>query len=333
MNNFSKIGYEYGIKPRLLLAGDVEFSKCFVDANCLGVMYMFDRIKNIPVKILFIFKNEKPAEKFMTNLLQWVELSNNNGDAVDIEFIEENKGGYTIVITPNKEHLIERLTPPHLKNEISPIVMVAMQFKKIETVSPSFRLLRDRWNMAESIAIGYVIMSNGTVQKQSEKYFTKSKFKFHKDTSATTNKISDVYQRVKMAEYDGNDQYLKSLNKPEEIKLHRMNALRKYYPITYNKLEQQSWLINIISNMSAKYELAYIYQAICNLILFERLKQIDNLPNDFTGTGYPTNILEHILSTYESFKSYYPNDDFFTVEKIIIQISNDKHELSEYLKK
>ena len=330
MNNFSKIGYEYGIKPRFLLAGDVEFSKYFVDSNCLGLMYMFDRVENIPIKILFMFQNEKPAENFFGCLLRWVEQSNNNGDAVDIEFIEGNKEGYTIVIAPNKEHLIERLVPPLLKNEIEPIIMVPMQFKKIETASPSFRLLRDRWSMVKSIVIGYVIMSNGTIKNQSEKYFTKSKFKFYKDSSATTTKISDVYQRVKMTEHGDKDQYLESLNKPEEIKLHRMNALRKYFPITYSKLEQQSWLTNIISNMSAKYELTYIYQAICNLILFERLKQIDNLPNDFTGTGYPTNILEYILSTHESFKSYYPNDDFFTAEKIIIQISNDKHELSEY---
>lgn len=39
------------------------------------------------------------------------------------------------------------------------------------------------------------------------------------------------------------------------------------------------------------------------------------------------------MTTYESFDSYYPEDGFYTEERITKQIQNDKKELETYLNK
>lgn len=91
--------------------------------------------------------------------------------------------------------------------------------------------------------------------------------------------------------------------------------------------------MNLQQELNEKYENEIIVQAICNLILFERLKQEKDLSSDFTKAGYPTRILDYLISTYESFSSYFPTEDFFSIEKIEYQIKNDQRELNEYLKK
>jgi hypothetical protein len=119
----------------------------------------------------------------------------------------------------------------------------------------------------------------------------------------------------------------------EEIAGRRDEGIKTFFPVTYNKLNNQAWLSTLVQELNEKYEKDIIIQAICNLILFERLKREKDLSPDFTKTGYPINILDYLLSTFESFSSYFPTDDFFTMEKVENQIKNDQHELNEYLKK
>ena len=82
-----------------------------------------------------------------------------------------------------------------------------------------------------------------------------------------------------------------------------------------------------------RYTQDQIYQAICNLILFERIKKEDDLSNDFTEAGYPTRILEYLVNTFESFDTYVPNDSFFNSEILEEQIKRDINELQNFLSK
>jgi hypothetical protein len=119
----------------------------------------------------------------------------------------------------------------------------------------------------------------------------------------------------------------------KEVSERRKKEIRNFFPVTYNKLNNQGWLMNLQQELNEKYENEIIVQAICNLILFERLKQEKDLSSDFTKAGYPMRILDYLISTYESFSSYFPTEDFFSIEKIEYQIRNDQRELNEYLKK
>ena len=129
----------------------------------------------------------------------------------------------------------------------------------------------------------------------------------------------------------------KKLPKPpkesiEKIATRRTSEMKSYLPLTYNRLENL-WLGDIQKKLSQDYDPELVKQAICNLTIFERLKQFKDISPEFTKSGYPNNILDYLISTYESFDSYYPDDDFYSMERITRQIENDKKELETYLSK
>jgi hypothetical protein len=336
MNDFSKIGYEYGVKPYMILLGDIDFANYFVEAKCLGLIYAFGVDNNnnhIPVQIAFVFQNEEPAKKFLDCLLNWVKRSNDDGDAVSIEFIENDKGGYTIAISPEMNRFIERNVPTHLKDRISPRMIVQTQFKEIDSVSPSYQAFKANYKKAGKIAVGYVIGNINKIEKQSDKYFIKTEFNFHEKGNISQNSSAEIYDFIqKNKTFDKENRPKPPQETMEQISARRNSEIKTFFPVTYNQLHNQGWLSDLVQKLNKKYKEDIIIQAICNLILFERLKQEKNLSADFTKTGYPVNILDYLISTFESFSSYFPPDDFFTLEKIETQIKNDQHELNEYLK-
>jgi hypothetical protein len=337
MNDFSKIGYEYGIKPCMILIGDVDFANYFVEAKCLGMLYAFsidDDNNHIPVQLAFVFQNEEPAKKFLDCLMNWIERSNNDGDAVSIEFIENNKGGYTVAISPEMNRFTERNTPAHLKDRISPIMMIQTQFKEIDSVSPSYQAFKTNWKKAGKIAVGYVIGNPNKIEKQSDKYFIKTEFNFHEKGNIHQNSSAEIYDFIqKDKAFDKKNRPKPPKETMEQISERRNSEIKNFFPVTYNKLNNQGWLGDLVQELNKKYEKDIIIQAICNLILFKRLKKEKDLSADFTKTGYPINILDYLISTFESFSSYFPTDDFFVLERIENQIKNDQHQLNEYFKK
>lgn len=335
MKDFSKIGYDYGVKPFFMIVGDMEFSDLFRKANCIGVLYMFAKAENddmIPVQMAFIFKNEEPAKKFLDIILGWVEKSNNDGDAVDMEFIENNKGGYTIAISPEIERFTERMIPSNFKNKVTPLVMVQTHFKEIDNLGQNYFNFKNNYHKAKGIAIGYVIGSPSNIEKKSEKFFVKTKFKFHKENKIPKDSFSLSYKATKNI----SDFKLEDLPKPpkdtiEDINERRVSEMKSLLLLTYNRLEN-IWLGDLQKKLNKSYNSEIIKQAICNLTIFERIKRDENLAEDFTKTGY-NRILDYLLSSFESFDSYYPEDVFYTEEKVISQINNDKKELETYLNK
>ncbi|MFC5683594.1 hypothetical protein ACYE2N_00495 [Flavobacterium sp. MAHUQ-51] len=336
-NNFTNIGFDYGVKPFLMLVGDIEFSDLFTKADCRGVSYIFRQGKNqeemIPVQMAFIFQNEEPAEKFMDILLGWISKSDDDGDAVNIEFIENNIGGYTIAISAEVNRFLDRMLPKQLKNRVTPLIMLQTHFKEIDTLGQNYINFKTNYSKAGSIAIGYVIGSKEKIIKQSIKYFVKKEFNFSKESDIADSIAALSYNAVKEEKlFDSS-----KLSKPpkesvEEISQRRSAEMKTLLPLTYNRLNNL-WLGDIQGKLCKNFDVELVKQAICNLTIFERLKQMDDLALDFTKEGYPNRIQDYLLETYESFDSYYPSDDFYTEERIINQIENDQKELENYLKK
>ncbi|MDR6460481.1 hypothetical protein J2786_003615 [Chryseobacterium vietnamense] len=336
-NNFTKIGFDYGVKPFFILLGDMEFSDLFKKADCRGVVYIFRQGENeeemIPVQMAFMFQNEEPAEKFMDNLLGWISKSNDEGDAVSMEFIENNEGGYTIAISPEIDRFHNRMIPKNLRNRVTPIFMVQTHFKKIDTLGQNYLNFKANYSKADGIAIGYVIGNANKIIKQSKKYFIKKDFHFCKQDDISNNSTAMTYKAVKgKSSFDPSKLPKPPKESIEKITERRVSEMKSLLPLTYNKLNNL-WLGDIQKKLSETYDFEIIKQAICNLTIFERLKQMDNLSPDFTKEGYPNRIQEYLLGTYESFDSYYPSDDFYTEELIVNQVKNDQRELENYLKK
>ncbi|MGB5988697.1 MAG: hypothetical protein WBG43_03030 [Marinifilaceae bacterium] len=336
MNNFSQIGFDYGMKPYLIAVSDMEFSDLFIEAKCLGILYAFEKGNDgvdIPIGLYFLLKNEEPAKKFLDILLTWIEKSNNDGDAVAMDFIENNKGGYTIAISPEITRFTKRMIPTHFKNKVSPIIIEQFHFKGIDSLGRNYLNFKTNYNLSDRITIGYVLGSTTKIEKHSERYFKKMNFNFYTENNIPNNSLALCYK----ATQDISDFNPRDLPKPpkesiQDISKRRISEMKFLLPLTYNKL-QNLWLGEIQKNMSVVYDTPIIKQAICNLTIFERLKNEKELLKEFSEEGYTMAILEYLLDTYESFDSYFPNDDFYTEERVLSQIINDKKELETYLSK
>ena len=58
-NDFSNIGFDYGVKPFFMLVGDIEFSDLFKKADCRGMLYIFEKSETeemIPVQMAILPK-------------------------------------------------------------------------------------------------------------------------------------------------------------------------------------------------------------------------------------------------------------------------------------
>ncbi|MDP5199006.1 hypothetical protein [Flavobacterium sp. DG2-3] len=334
--DFSKIGFDYGLKPHLMLVGDPEFSKLFLAGKCIGLCYEFSKDKEDLIKpesLSFIFENEKPAEDFFKILLNWIDKSNGDGNAVAMDFIETDEGGYTLGISPDRKRFIDRMVPKSHKEKVSPVAMLFTQFKEIPTLSKSYLDFKNNINNIDNLCIGYVIAKGEKIIKKGEKHFFKTEFNFYEENNISEDNMAAVYHAVKKQ----SDLVKKPRPKPtehlvQELGKRRLLEMKSYLPLTLNRL-QNKWLEIIIEKLEKEYEKDQIVQAICNLTIFERLKQNVDLSSDFTGQGYPNRILDYLLFTFESFDSYYPDDDFYTEERIIQQIQNDKNELTQYFNK
>lgn len=334
--DFSKIGYDYGLKPHLMLMGDPEFSNLFKAAKCIGLCYEFSKDEKdliIPESLSFIFENEKPAEDFFNILLKWIDKSNGDGNAVALDFIETNEGGYALGISPDMKRFIDRMVPKSHKEKVTPVAMLYTQFKEIPTLSKSYLDFKNKIKNIEQFSIGYVIAKGEKIIKKGEKRFFKTEFNFFEENNTSEDNIVFVYRAVK----NQSDLVKKSMPKCTELPVkelaeRRLLEMKSYLPLTLNRL-QNKWLEETMEKLERKYEKDQIVQAICNLTIFERLKQNVDLSSDFTGQGYPNRILDYLLFTFESFDSYYPDDDFYTEERIIQQMQNDKNELTQYFNK
>lgn len=320
-------GFDFGIKPNYMIVGDIEFPVLFQQAECLGIAYIFEKINNklLPVQIAFQFKNKEPADKVMSIFMNWVSRSNNDGDAVDLTFIEKKDGTYAVAISPEQNRLIQRLVPKDLLKRVNPLLTVMTHFKQMQTQSKNYFNFKENIKDIEKIAVGYVVGDPNQKDNWGKEFFKKKVFSFVKEGEIPqgSNAISYGAKGTKLGKE-------KTLPKDsiEQISERRITEIRTLMPITLHKI-QNLWLSDLVGKLMEAYNDIVIKQAICNLIVEARIKK-DTVSDQPIKVG-EIERLQFLISTYESFDSYYPDDNFFTIEKIKEQINKDQKTLADYL--
>uniref|UniRef100_UPI0027B89F32 hypothetical protein n=1 Tax=Dysgonomonas sp. TaxID=1891233 RepID=UPI0027B89F32 len=117
----------------------------------------------------------------------------------------------------------------------------------------------------------------------------------------------------------------------EDISKNRLKEILNYLPITSDKLNKL-WLNDVINELTPQFSIDLIKQAICNLIIIERIKKNTDFCRNIKKLNSFT-LLEYLVFNFESFDSYFPLDHFFRKGKILRQMQNDKKELNAYLKR
>lgn len=319
----AQFGLDYGLKPDFVILSDTSFQQNFSKAKCIGLAYIHCPDKNgykIPCELGFLVEDEDFADKFLDSLIAWKEKSGDS-KAVDLEFIEYLNGDYMLSISPNVPILIQRIIPEHMQEHVNPSVIFVAQGKGGMRISDNYKDFRDNYVEGRNIAIRYFIVDkNNHISKRSEKYFLKTEFKFYKEgqlegSSLINPIINTNLKRSRPPKIDKDNQ--------DFIK-RRSDKLRYFFPVTVQKLKTEGWLEGTIKGVSTKYSKDQITQAVCNLILFERMKQ-SNVPTINTvEKGYDLKIIEYLSENYESYSSYFPETESFTKQKIERQIRLDE---------
>jgi hypothetical protein len=330
-----EFGYDMGVKPRMIIVGDMEFANHYHSAVCIGIGYIFKKAPDqtmIPVEMGFMCIKENEADKFLDSLLSWVENSGGDGEAVAIEFIEQNNGDYVVSISPEQMRLIKRTVPKNLQNKVDPIMMIIAQGKGGIKISKNYLDFKNGYKEGKRIVVRYYIVENNQITKASEKYFVKTTFKFYKQSEIPPDSISRaLFSKNKSLKGLKPQKLLNPSIK--QIADNRIQNLKTFFPILHTKFFNDGWLKNLFEQFKNAYSESEFLQAVCNLVLLERLKK-DNPDNiNIEEPGLDMRILLHLTKTYESFSSYTPTETYFTKESLAKQLSLNKNYLSEYLSK
>jgi len=135
------IGFDYGIKPNILVMSDVEFPNLIHEGKVRAVAYgrlPYYELLNEPMFVSLVFEDDEKGEECFKHFKEWINNSNNS-EAVSLSFIELNNGGYTVCVYPDYALLIDRCIPHELQKKVHPIIFTPISFPiTVERVSQQF---------------------------------------------------------------------------------------------------------------------------------------------------------------------------------------------------
>lgn len=331
-NDISQLGFEFGLKLPFSIIKDPKFSDDFRAAKCIGLLYLWDQTSTglFPKALVFLFEHETPADNFFAALLKWVEDAEKDGDIVAIDFIETNDGGYTAAIYPEPHRLEKTEIPEYIRDRVVPYFITVTQYKEIPQISDNYLNFKKLYNKSRKIRIGYAIGNITRMEKLKSNSFFKTEFHFYKEDNQD-NPVCLLYKGIREKNNDTSKFPKPPITTKEQIEERRNEELKVFFPITMHKLSN-GWLITLIEKLYSQ-GTSNINQAICNLIFLERLKILKQSDTSLQIPTTPAAYLNLLLKNYEAFNSYFPSDDFFTEEKILNQIKNDKNLLDKLLRK
>jgi hypothetical protein len=331
-----EFGLDYGVKPRLILVADLSFAEYFQKGKCTAVVFIHcpDHLGNlITTELGFQFEVEEYAEKFMDCLMRWVKDSDDDGDAVELEFIERLDGEYMVGIAPEKHRFLKRMIAPLLMDRVDPMFTMLTQGKGGMRIGENYTLFKSQYIKGRRIPVRTFIGKGTEIQKVGERYFVKTEFKFSKEGELLPDSLGHGLLAKKSKRFNPKNFQRKGGVEMATIEKRRMEELRHFYPLLLGKIERENWLEEVIISIPPHISRSEVIQAICNIVLLERLKQSNPREVKTDAPGYDINLLQHLLHEVESFGSYFPPNELFTKALIKKQAKLDKKYLTEYLQK
>ena len=331
-----EFGFDYGLKPRLMLVSDLSFAEYFQKAKCVGITFIHcpDSLGNqITTEVGFMCEIEEYADKFMDSLMQWVIDSGDDGDAVELDFIERLDGEYLVGIAPNIDRFLKRMIDPMLMDRVDPIFHMMTQGKGGMRIGENYSLFKKQYVEGRRIPVRTFIYKDGKIQKINERYFVKTKFKFSKEGALSHDSLGHGLLAKKNKRFNPEKFKRKSRVDMAPIEIRRMEELRHFFPLLLDKIERENWLGAVIASIPPHISHPEVIQSICNIVLLERLKQSNPREIKTDRPGFDMDLLQHLLQQVESFGSYFPPEELFTKALIKKQAKLDKNYLTEYLQK
>jgi hypothetical protein len=329
------IGYDYGIKPRIMIIGDMQFPALLRDGFiALGYSYapQFGVLSNVPLLVM-IFNDENIAEECFSSFNIWC-YNSKDGDAISVSFIEFETGEYGLCVYPEFQQLIDRSIPKSYISDIEPIVLGTGFLKMFPKISESYR------HFKSVVKESSFILAPGTMDYGPilDLGIIKKRIYFHQEKEISEQTMeSFLLQSHKSNEIEkpfkipfGTKTNLKEIHELRETQLSR------FFPVSLEYLRFNSEFLQIKTQLNQKgYYDWQIYQAACNIIIKHRTPEIfnkdPNLSNELQKDKIKTEILKYLCDNFEDISMPYPSLDFLSISEICKQIKADSFELIYHL--
>ncbi|MGA8730910.1 MAG: hypothetical protein WB608_19295 [Terracidiphilus sp.] len=275
----SRIGYDYGISARALLAIDTAFIDLLYDAKIVGCAYglMSSTDSNVPMRILsLVAQNENPARGAFEVFKLWADAT--EADCVQVEILILAGGGYLLTIGPEPNRSSVRLAG--YGSLLEPITMACTYVKKLDTVSEGLFDLRDYKQLPISPVMFTACVT--AAREPSAKVNLREiigcpeLIKFELKIIEEADARRDPFTSALIDGVSGGnarpDKKPKATNhlSPKQISDRRSKILKQCFPVTLHRIQATPSLLVLKRTMTSKGIREWqVDQAICNLQISE----------------------------------------------------------------
>src|SRR5688572_17892490 len=112
---FKEAGFDFGVKPRVMLLPGQGFSQLWRKARCVGFAFgVLPQFRTIPHAAFFgpVFEDNTAGEEWMRMVASWSEPPY-DGNGLNIHIvIDSEKSNYHVFLAPDARAAIERMLGP-----------------------------------------------------------------------------------------------------------------------------------------------------------------------------------------------------------------------------
>lgn len=317
------LGYDYGGRERFLAISDPTFITYLEDREAVGYGRMphWGLLVNPPV-LYFLFSNSDSATSCFEIFHSWIKASNGDGDAVEISFLEYDDGSYGVTTGPEVKRLIDRTIPEYLQHEVEPIVSVPQKMTRIPEQSGSYRWFKG----AASTSPFIVIPGTGVDGPLEDLAFRKREVSFVRASEVPPNHSASVFSH---GDPGARSTHHPPTPAPREILDRRKSQLKRFFPVTLERLRFSTQFKNIQDRLGAEESRDWeLRQAVCNLTLRHRHPELYEREEEFAGG---TSVIDFLLCHPETVEGQPLPDNLLSVEVVARQLLADRRDLLGYV--
>jgi hypothetical protein len=335
-------GFDYGVLPRIMVIGDLDFLTLWKKAACVAMCYtIVPQVgvrSNVPVAAMG-FNNYQAAKKLFERFKSWMKPPCDE-TALTTAFISAPEDGdYFLLVGTNPQQLVRRVLGEGAENDYFPLTVGRFLVKKFQ-LSAHFETFRRLVTGKEILIcptrapreIQGPDMSSVTLAIDPEDMGLQDGF-FKRDVSFLDKALlaPDTIE-YRVTEIPSTDKPTFDSESspppptPEEVTHLRKRQMKRFFPVTIARLPYNQSFKIARENLLSKYAEWQIIQAACNLYARGNWPQL--------GTGEKVNmqaIYENMRNHVQSSMEAAPLSFAYEVRQIEDQIASDIAYLHSYV--
>jgi len=292
----SRIGCDFGVKPRYAVLSDFTFVDHLKAHEALGygVLPSFGFLIHPPV-LYYLFRDQDSARECFTIFRNWVDHSN-DGDAVSLTFIEFDDKAYGLITAPDLDRLIDRALPSPLQEEFDPLAFIPSKMLQVPMQSDGYKWFKTTAT-ASPFVVAPVAPESGTLLNLA---FRKREVTFLRAAEVPEQHPAYVYTQRRSRAREKFKRQSPPIPSSAEVFLQRERQLRRFFPVTLERLRFSTKFVDVQKSLQRRgFQPWQIRQAACNLTLMHRKPGLYNNEEEEDGSG-PAAIVTHLLNHEET---------------------------------